>query len=284
MKSILLALLLIVPSLSAQAREFFINLNYRQVWQGSTVNLKAEIDSQTRRFDFHDHKITHVEIEAKSLVGRYGDFRRPTAGAYLRVKDQGGCGTTEVKFERRFMDTRRLDNPNNRNISDGDWVVGFCGKMEIASIRVFTERRRQGGGGHNGGGHHGGGHHGPKNLKMDFKAGWSPIYSVERVNTDAHTIVISNPINNRNKVQIDSIRVEIETRGGRDSMFLDLSHYRGEYLKPAQKLEIEMPVSRRGNEIRRIISFEIELESWERNGEWIEVEFDQTTGRRGGRR
>lgn len=275
MKTLLLTMAMMI-SIATEAKEYIINLN-RTVWHGSTTDLIYEIEDQDSRFRARDYKILRVAIKGQSKHGRYGDFRRPTAGAYLKVMGNGGCGINEVKFKRRTSEEIYINNPNGGSISNGDWIVGFCDDVKVEYIRVTVERRRGGGGnnggGNNGGGNHGGGNNGPKHPGFFAKAGWSPIQTFKEVDEEAHTVVIRNPVDNKEKIQIDDIGIEIATRGGRDSQWLDLSSYYGTTLKPGQKLEIPMPQNRRGNDVRNVLTVEITLESWSRSGEPVRINF-----------
>jgi hypothetical protein len=280
MKTLLLTMAMFLTfAAQASTKDYIINLN-RTVWGGSTTDLIWEIEDQDSRFRAKDYKILRVAIKGQSKRGRYGDFRRPTAGAYLKVKGNGGCNENEVKFKRREFSEIYINNPNGGSISDGDWIVGFCDDVKVEYIKVTVERRRQRGG-NNGGGNNGGGRpNAPKHPGFFAKAGWSPIVTYRELDEEAHTVVIRNPARNQEKIQIKDIGVEIATRRGNDSKWLDLSDYYGTSLKPGQKLEIPMPQNRRGNDVRNILKVEIELESWKRSGEKVRINFIGKRNRR----
>lgn len=274
MKSFILTLVLLI-SAAAEAREFLINVHRPNSFDGRTFDLKDEIDQLAPGFDFHDYKITHVRISGQSANGRYAD----ASGVYLQVRGNGSCQTNQAKLQKRGDSDATVYNPNRNNISDGDWILGVCGRMRLYSIRIFTEKRQQGGGRPNPPRPNPNPGPGNQNPSIMVWAKWNPSYSVEKVYEEAHTVVIRNPVNNRNKIQIDDIQIEIETRGGRSSEWLDLSQYKNQYLKPGQKLEIPMPKNRRGDYVRTVLAVELLLESWERSGEKVRVVFKG--GRRG---
>ena len=279
MKNWLLLALISLPLWGAQAREYQIDLDFNRDYNlGSTINLKSAIRNQHNwNFNFDNHTIKSVVVTAAAREGRMNDFRRPTPSIGFEVMNSGRCVNASAyeRIERAGYQSKTFLNPNNRDISNGDWLLHVCGADGLALdlVTVTVEQRRVV-------------TPGPRPRPVPhpvptpappvdrhvvdaYASWWGHTSYFNNIYEDANVIVVRNPGHNEAPMEIRSMSVLISGRWG--SEYLNLSSFVGTTLYPGQNVVIQMPTDYYGSPIREVINVNINLKSWDRSGETARV-------------